>query len=111
MFTLKGYAIYNPATGLYSRGGWRDGGPKWSKNPKIWSDIGPLKNHLNMIIVGEDYRNYEFVIRNYYRGCVILDVTTMQPATEIDAYQYAIEFVNKKKAESKYRADWNVRME
>ncbi len=39
---LKGYAIFNPATGLWSKGGT---GHQWGKNPKIWSAIGHLKNY------------------------------------------------------------------
>lgn len=43
----KGYIIYDPETGLYSRGGDFNG---WKKNPKIWANIGHLKNHFNLFI-------------------------------------------------------------
>lgn len=76
---LKGYAIYNPETDLYSKGGT---GPQWGKHPKIW-EIGPLKNHLYLFIT-EDYRNRTLRIRNPYIGCKLIDVSTGEETVEFN---------------------------
>lgn len=98
---MKGYAIYNPNTGLWSRGG---NPPSWSKNPKIWSNIGHIKSHLSMCIVDEysyGLRNAGIVkLRKLYKGCMLLDVTTNTEA--LDIYRYAREVAERKIAESNY---------
>lgn len=42
---LPGYVIHNQKTCMFSRGGDRIG-----KNPKIWNNLGHVKNHLNLAI-------------------------------------------------------------
>lgn len=74
---LEGYAIYNPITQMWSKGGT---GPKWNKKPKIWSTVGNLKNHLNQMVYAST--RYDWIpnsttainIRSVYDGCVIWDV-------------------------------------
>lgn len=51
------YVIFDPNTGLYSKGG---SYKVWRKKPKVWANIGHLKNHLNMFL---DYRG------EIYGGC------------------------------------------
>jgi hypothetical protein len=71
-------AIYNPQLGKWSRGGM---GPTWGKKPKIWSQVGPLKNHLSQF-VGRHYggrRNgapEAIYISEKYDGCVLVDMKT-----------------------------------
>lgn len=54
---MKIYRIRDTATGLFSKGGSNanvdSGSFCWSKKGKIWTGIGPLKNHLNMFINNE----------------------------------------------------------
>lgn len=69
----EAWAIYNPNIEQWSRGG---AGPKWGKRPKLWSTIGALKNHLNLMV----YPRYkpgeptQICIRSVYNGCYIYDV-------------------------------------
>lgn len=107
---LKGYAIFNPTTGLWSKGGYKG----WSKNPKIWSNIGHLKNHL-LLFIHVQYthdRNLKlernrFFISNHYRGCQVIDVTTGKPA-DFDIYTYYHDYIAREKSEHKYYADYDV---
>lgn len=99
---LEGYVIYNPTTGLYSKGGSYG---VWSKRPKIWSSIGAVKNHL-VQYVSRDYTNYEatgkatLIITNHYKGAVVLNVADGSEPFNIHDYM-------KKHAEtkSKYYGD------
>ena len=107
---LKGYAIFNPETGLWSKGGTGD---KWGKNPKIWSAIGHLKNHL-LLSVHCQYpdrwnglTNSRFFISKKYRGCQVIDVTTGNPA-DLDIYGYFHDYISREKAERKYCANYDV---
>lgn len=108
---LKGYAIFNPATGLWSKGGT---GPKWAKNPKIWSNIGPLKNHINQFVSRQypdrwnNLQNSRFKISNSYRGCQVIDVTTGNPVDNFDIYAYYYDYIQREKAQRKYCADYDV---
>ena len=108
---LKGYAIFNPATGLWSRGGI---GNNWSKNPKIWSAIGHLKNHL-LLSVHCQYPDRwngltksRFYISNKYRGCQVIDVTTGKPVDDFDIYGYYYDYIEREKAQRKYYAEYDV---
>jgi len=44
--TTKVYRIKLKDAELYSTGG---SYPRWNKTGKIWTGIGPLKNHLNIV--------------------------------------------------------------
>lgn len=46
---LEGFVIYNRSTQMYSRGGVNKR-KLWSKKPKVWQNIGHVKNHLWMFI-------------------------------------------------------------
>jgi hypothetical protein len=108
---LKGYAIFNPSTGLWSRGGT---GPKWGKNPKIWSNVGHLKNHLNQFVHRQypdrwnDLQKSRFKIRNSYRGCQLIDVTTGNSVDNLDIYGYYYDYIAREKASRSYLADYDV---
>lgn len=106
---MKGYAIYDPATDKWSRGG-NYTSRLWGKKPKIWSAVGHVKNHINQLIVDNyDFKNKVIRIRSFYKGCVILDVTTMQPATDIDIYAYAREFAERElKHRESYNTGWKI---
>lgn len=108
---LKGYAIFNPATGLWSKGGT---GNSWGKNPKIWSAIGHLKNHL-LLSVRCQYpdrwnglTNKRFFISNKYRGCQVIDVTTGNPVDNFDIYGYYYDYIAREKAARAYYADYDI---
>jgi hypothetical protein len=83
---LKGYIIFNTVTGEYGRKG-----GEFGKTPKIWADIGPLKNAINQFVVcryGEwgygafgvytklDDRSKILIPKTKYENCVIIDVST-----------------------------------
>mgnify|MGYP000929319385 CR=1 FL=1 len=69
---MKIYKIFNPETGLYSRGG---DPPKWSKVGKTWNTIGHLKNHLHMFERSYNYelKKYVNMVGRYYPNCVICE--------------------------------------
>jgi len=105
--TIKGYAVYNPATGLWSRGGID---VKWSKKaPKIWTGLGTFKNHIAQHVYSDCYRswndnsnrrvtNFFYVINHKYEGCQVIDVTTQQPAKDFtvdDCLKYLINHAKK----------------
>lgn len=108
---LKGYAIFNPKSGMWSKGGT---GEAWGKNPKIWSAIGHLKNHL-LLSVHCQYPNRwngleksRFHISNKYRGCQVIDVTTGKLVDNFDIYGYYYDYIEREKAQRKYYADYDV---
>lgn len=70
-----GYAIYNPVTELWSRGGT---GPKWNKkSPKVWTNIGHLKNHLALHVTGSyGRRRSVFIVPKEYASCMLIDLAT-----------------------------------
>lgn len=75
----KIYKIRDKDTGLYSGGG---SFVRWSKNGKIWRNIGHLKNHLNIFVDYNGlkegrypYRNAEIVeIEVNYDECFTISV-------------------------------------
>lgn len=113
-FKLEGYAIYNPATGLWSKGGT---GHDWKKKPKIWSNIGHLKNHLNLGIFARYSNKWNdepcshFIISNRYNGCVVIDVTTGNALDPNWINEYYFDYIRRQKAERKYYADYPVKFE
>ena len=71
-----GYVIYDPVTGLYSKGGtWN----VWRKKPKVWSNIGFLKNHLHMFT--DPYYNKD---RTYKGHEEIHDIVTKEKLCTVD---------------------------
>lgn len=112
---LEGYAIYNPSTGLWSRGG--TGPNLWKKKPKIWSNIGHLKNHLNLSIHCEYANQWNKVERSHfnisarYSGCVVIDVTTGNPLDSNWINEYYFDYIRRQKADRKYYADYPVKFE
>jgi hypothetical protein len=108
---LKGYAIFNPETGLWSRGGT---GNAWGKNPKIWSAIGHLKNHLLLSVHcrypdrWNGLKKSQFFISSKYRGCQVIDVTTGNVVEDFDIYGYYYDYIAREKASHPYCADYDV---
>jgi len=90
---LKGFVIYNPANGLFSRGG---SAPRWDKKPKIWNNIGHLKNHLHAALDRGSYRNgnndKEYTVSNIYRDCVVYDIVS-DTEVDLDMYKYIEEHI------------------
>ena len=81
---MEGYVIYNPDTGLFSAGGT---GPTWRKKPKIWSGLGPLKNHLQLFVNSYGrYAEKKILIQGVYKGCICLDITTGLETFDMHAY-------------------------
>lgn len=109
-----GYAIYRPADGLWSKGGTA---PAWKKAPKIWSNIGHMKNHLNLF-VGTHYVSAStkcssfgsdvghFVISRIYDGCHVIDVTTGLSLGGNWINEYYFDYIRRQKADRKYYADY-----
>lgn len=108
---MNGFSIYDPATGLFSKGGMP---PTWGKKGKIWNSIGALKNHLNGALVFMEYANKwngldksRFKVYPYYKTAIIVEVSSNKKfAMEIK--DYISLYIANKKAESKYYADCDI---
>lgn len=79
---VSGFVIYNPKTGLFSKGGsysFNDTDRLWSKTPKIWKAIGHVKNHLSQYVgnLTKDYNNniWLYHVSNVYFNSLVLDIT------------------------------------
>jgi hypothetical protein len=87
---LKGFVIYNPANQLFSGGGSM---PKWKKKPKIWANIGHLKNHLLGALDRGCPRDYysspvkKYEVSSVYFGCEVYDIINDQKI-DFDIYEY-----------------------
>lgn len=73
---VKSYKIRN-SVGLYSTGGSE---PTFSKNGKTWSNIGHLRNHLNLI---NDY--------SYYKDCELVELISVENDSDKNSLQQYIE--------------------
>jgi hypothetical protein len=99
---LEGYVIYNPDTGMYSKGGSYG---VFSPRPKIWSSIGAVKNHLALYI-NRHYHKLEssVVISTHYKGCVVLNLVDgtepfkihdyMKDKAEREAHYYGYKLID-----------------
>lgn len=81
------YKIRNTVTGLYSKGG-SDG--QWSKNGKIWSGIGPLKLHFNVLSRQG---------RVEYRDAVVCEIEIVETECAITPTQHWVDQANARTAE------------
>lgn len=93
---VKGYAIFNPTTKKWSRGGVT---PKWGNKPKIWPSIGTLNNHLAQHIYS-DYHPYKpektkLIVTHYYHACILIDVVTQEPCEHFDILAYLMDHASK----------------
>ena len=90
---LEGYVIYNPSTGLYSKGGTMG---VFATRPKIWSSVGALKNHLALYI-NRHYENVftpersqkcSIIISKHYKGCNVINLVDGTEPFRIHAVSY-----------------------
>jgi hypothetical protein len=100
---LKGFVIFNPDNDLFSGGGQY---PPWRKKPKIWGNIGHVKNHLLVALDHGAYRDSystskscvndkkEYRISNRYLGCIVYDIVT-DKEVDFDIYQYMTDHFKK----------------
>lgn len=107
----KVYKIRNKETGLFSKGG-NYGQDIWTKEVKSWSNIGHVKNHLNLFVdwkgnISSDYpyKNAELVeVEIKYDMCFTTDVNDILNI-----------IINKKEQENKLLEDkrnkWNKEQE
>lgn len=77
---MKSYKIYNPATGLYSKGGMRN---DWTKQGKTWSHAG-LKKHIAMLKSVEYIHTGE--ILELYKTCEIHEFEADPTVIDISTY-------------------------
>lgn len=120
---LKGWAIFNPKTGLWSKGGT---GPEWRKSPKIWANMGHLKNHLNLFIhthYANRYRSARldppghggdvshFVISRIYDGCIVVDVTTGEEYGANWINNHFFDYIRRQKSSRSYLKDRPAKFE
>ena len=84
----EGYVIFNPQTQMFAKGGYSTIN-RWSKRPKIWRNIGHVKNHLAMYV----NRAYNYVdgrqycklhISSIYDGCEVVDINTDQTVAKCE---------------------------
>lgn len=108
---LEGYVIYNPATGMYSKGGTYG---IWAKKPKIWSDAAHVKAHLAMYVNrdytylsnGKDFK-CRMKISTHYKDCVVLNLVDNTEPFKI--YDYMREKAEKEANRYGYEVfdEWN----
>lgn len=79
--------------GLFSTGGCR---PRWTKNGKTWTNLGHLKNHLNITDPG------------VYAGCEL--VTLEVSVTEVSGMTLKEMFAEGRAKEAAKRARWEARV-
>lgn len=84
------YKIRNPETGLFSSGGSM---PNWTKRGKVWRGVGPLKNHLNLIMNRAYYGRRN---RAVYDGC---ELVTVQVTTEEVSAERLSDFLDERDAQ------------
>ena len=101
----SGYFIYDNVTEKFSRGGT---GPDWGRAPKIWSGLGPLKNHINQFV----HRNYnrdnsKIIIRNEYSNSLIYNVLT-RDVYEKTPLELMYEHIERQKKKSIYWHDVEI---
>jgi hypothetical protein len=76
---LEGYVIYNPSTGLYSKGGTVG---VFATRPKIWSSVGAVKNHLalfvnrryDQVFTPERSQRCSVIISAHYKGFHVINL-------------------------------------
>jgi hypothetical protein len=91
---ITGYVILDSETNLYSGG---SSPPRWGKKPKIWSNIGHLKNHLNLVLtcnMSHDLisKIHYIKIPSYYRNSNVYDLTGN--IVNFDIHEYLLEKAN-----------------
>lgn len=95
---MEGFVIYNPATGLFSKGGTNG---TWAKRPKIYTSLGHLKSHLTQFVNtqyrwGEQGRlSARIVVSGHYKGCQVLNVTDGSDA--LDIHTYMMDFAKRER--------------
>lgn len=82
--TKKVYKIRNKETGLFSKGGtsFSEKNDIWVKEGKTWSNLGHLKNHLNLFFTSSNFKNSRYPYNNAeiieveisYDDCLKFDV-------------------------------------
>lgn len=94
MATVKIFRIRRKTDGLYSTGGQN---PKFTKKGKIWQGLGPLKNHLNLLLQehmtslrlkrdDKSYRHEQFKDYNsvfVYQECELIEYVLTEHETSI----------------------------
>lgn len=86
MSSMRFFRIRRKSDGLFSVGGQS---PKFTKKGKIWQGLGPLKNHLNLLL--QDYmRNLRFKRDQkhpYYESYKNFDVVFIYQDCELVEYE------------------------
>lgn len=99
----SGYFIYDSVTEKFSRGGT---GPDWGRTPKIWSGLGPLKNHINQF-VRRDYVRRKVIVRNVYINSLIYNVLT-RDVYEKTPLELKLEHIERQKKARSYWREYEV---
>jgi hypothetical protein len=87
------FLIRDPETNLFSNGGTH---PQFTKNGKIWTGIGGLKNHVNYGIAPNEQLGVVSVLSEFlpYMKCevIIFETETMTSRTDPDWLRSYIKF-------------------
>jgi hypothetical protein len=94
--TIVGYGIFDPTQGKWSQGG--ASRLPFKNTPKVWHQLGHLKNHLNMFVT-VSYSEERINISSYYRGCEVIDLSSLKTFDHFDIYGYLYLQVDKLKKE------------
>lgn len=85
---IEGFVIYNPANKMFSKGGMSK--DIWSKSPKIWPNLGRLKQHvLYRLGGGIDYDNKKIYIPLDYKDCFALNLNGQ--IVDFDFVRYVVD--------------------
>lgn len=101
---FTGVALYDPATGLFGKGGVH---MQWGTKPKLWKQISHAKNAVNQNVERWGYaRENTIMLRNWMKTAIFVDVTTNQPIMLV--HDYIMEYINNHKAKSAYYRDLEI---
>lgn len=99
----SGYFIYDNVREKFSRGGTR---PDWGNSPRIWSGLGPLKNHINQFVY-RDYGPKKIIVHNVYANSLIYNVLT-RDVYEKTPLELMMEHIERQKKARSYWGEYEV---
>lgn len=83
----KGYMIFNPSTGEWSKGGCA-----WGATPKIWASLQNLKSHLRQHYQ-ECWRDKRVYCYDHYKNCSLIDSYTGEESKDVDIENYCLDWI------------------
>jgi hypothetical protein len=80
-------------------------GPTWGKKPKIWSQVGPFKNHLAQFVdrhYSGRWLSFDAVVIDVaYDGCIVVDMKTSKAHATLKLEELLMERAKR------IQSEWN----